>query len=350
MPQRRLTFSALINRIPGRAYLLVSVIIFAFANSVTRRLTELGEVNLIDGRNPISFCNVLFVGNLCALVMLLLIYRKQFNPQLFQQLSKKDWISLIAVAILAGAMAPALFFIALDLTVVNNVVLIGRIELPLILALSVLLLGERLNSWVVIGAIISLLGIFLTVVLQPSVENMMPVGDFEIGRGELMALGGAFASALATIISKVSLQKIPLGLFSIVRTGIGTVVFFLVTIALYGSEHFADVLLPLLWQWMFIYGAVIVVGGQLTLFEGLKRSTAAEVSLSNSFSPIAGILGSFLILNEIPMHNQLIGGSVILLGIVLNQVGVNREKIRFFPSSQKNNQSTQDINVGYKGI
>jgi hypothetical protein len=47
------------NQIPGRAYLLLSVTIFAAANSVTRRLNELGKENLIEGRNPISFCNVL---------------------------------------------------------------------------------------------------------------------------------------------------------------------------------------------------------------------------------------------------------------------------------------------------
>jgi len=231
--------------------------------------------------------------------------------------------------------------------VVNNVVLISRIELPLILGFSVFFLGERLNRWVVAGAIVSLIGIFLTVIIQPNLGNMMAVGQFQIGRGELMALGGAFASAVATVISKGSLQQIPLGLFSITRTAIGTLVFFFVTIVLYGMEHFTDVFAPLLWQWMLLYGAIIVVGGQLSLFEGLKRSSAGEVSLSNSFSPIAGILGSFLILNEVPMSNQFIGGSVILLGILLNQIGVNRQTKKSF---EKTEPQAVDVNVGYKGI
>ena len=45
----------LLNKIPGRTYLLVAILIFAASNSVTRRLTEIGAENLIDGRNPISF-------------------------------------------------------------------------------------------------------------------------------------------------------------------------------------------------------------------------------------------------------------------------------------------------------
>jgi drug/metabolite transporter (DMT)-like permease len=340
----------LINRIPGRAYLLLSVIIFAAANSVTRRLTQLGEENFIENRNPVSFCNVLFVGNLCALAALLIIYGKQLNVRFLRQLSGKDWLSLIGVAILAGAMAPAFFFMALDLTMVNNVVLVGRIEPPLILALSVLLLGDRVNAWVVAGAIVSFIGVVLTVVLQSPGAEMMQMGGLEIGRGELLAAGGAIASAIATIISKVSLQQIPLGIFSIIRTAIGTVVFFVAAMVLYGPEHFADVFSPFLWQWMLIYGAIIVVGGQLSLFEGLKRSNASEVSLSNSFSPVAGILAAFLILGEVPTLAQYIGGSVIILGIVLNHIGVTRQSARPFAASRRTPAKEMDSNVGYKGV
>ncbi len=350
MSRQSLSPLELINRIPGRVYLLLSVIIFAAANSVTRRLTQLGEENFIGDRNPVSFCNVLFVGNLCALAALLLVYGKQLNSRFLRQLSGKDWLSLIGVAILAGALAPAFFFIALDLTMVNNVVLIGRIEPPLILALSVLLLGDRVNAWVVTGAVVSFIGVILTVVLQPSGAQMMQMGGLEIGRGELLAAGGAIASAIATILSKVSLQQIPLGIFSIIRTAIGTVVFFVAAMVLYGAEHFADVFSPFLWQWMLIYGAVIVVGGQLSLFEGLKRSNASEVSFSNSFSPVAGILAAFLILGEVPTLAQYIGGSVIILGIVLNQIGVMRQSARPFAASRRTPAKEMDSNVGYKGV
>ena len=59
----------LFERIPGRVYLLTAIIIFAAGSPVTRKLIEIGANNLVDGRNPISFCNVLFVGNLCALLL-----------------------------------------------------------------------------------------------------------------------------------------------------------------------------------------------------------------------------------------------------------------------------------------
>ena len=338
------------NRIPGRAYLLLAILIFAAANSVTRKLTELGAQNLIDGRNPISFCNVLFVGNLCALIALILLYGKQLNPQSLKQLSWTDWLGLVAVAILSGALAPGLFFLALDLTMVNNVVLIGRIEPPLILALSILLLRERVNLWVVAGAIVSFVGVVLTIVLQTPTTDMMTMGGFQIGRGELMAAGGAIALAVSTIVSKVKLRQIPLGIFSTMRMAIGTVIFFTVAFKLYGAVHFVDVFSPLLWQWMAIYSAVIVVGGQLSWFTGLKKTDASDVSLASSFSPVAGILAAYLILGEAPTMAQYIGGSVIICGIILNQIGVSRMSAKPPTAPQVSTAKEMDMEVGYKGI
>jgi drug/metabolite transporter (DMT)-like permease len=238
---------------------------------------------------------------------------------------------------------------ALDLTTVNNVILIGRIETPLILALSVLILGDRVNLWVVAGAIVSFVGVGLTILLPEPTAEMMHMGGLTIGRGEFMAAGGAITLSISTIISKVTLKQVPLGLFSTIRTAVGTVVFFIVVLILYTPTHFIDVFSPFLWQWMLAYGTIIVVGGQLCWFNGLKAAGAADVSLASSFSPIAGILAAYFILSEAPTMAQYIGGSVILLGIVLNQMGV-------FRSSATTAQPTvspakeMDMEVGFKGV
>lgn len=92
------------NKIPGRGYLLIAVLILAVSNSIIRRLTELGAANLIDGRNPISFCNVLLVGNLCALAALVIIYGKEWNASSLSRLALGDWFSLMVVALLSGAL------------------------------------------------------------------------------------------------------------------------------------------------------------------------------------------------------------------------------------------------------
>ena len=344
------TITRLLNKIPGRTYLLIAILIFAASNSVTRRLTEIGAENLIDGRNPISFCNVLFVGNLCALLALIAIYGKEWNIHTLKKLSFPNWIGLVAIAILSGALAPSLIFIALETTAVNNVVLIGRIEPPLALALSVLILKDRVNIWVIIGAVVSFVGVVLTIVLQSPGNDMVEMAGFSIGRGELMATVGAIALAISTIISKVSLRQIPLGIFTVFRTAIGTLIFFVVVIKLFGARHFIDVFSPFVWQWMLIYGAVIVVGGQLAWFKGLKSTNAADVSLASSISPVAGILAAYFILGEVPTIAQYIGGSVIIIGIILNQIGVSRQGMDTNIRNKEVEEKNKDMEVGFKGI
>lgn len=334
------------DRIPGRAYLLIAVIIFAASNAIIRILTDLGAEHPIDGRNPISFCNVLFVGNLVALIVLSLIYRSQFTRAALAKLSATDWISLVIVSLLSGALAPSLIFMALDLTTVNNVVLLGRIEPPLSLALAIVFIGDRVGRFTLIGSALSFLGVALTVLLQTPGAEMMQTAGLSIGKGEIFALVGAVALAVSSMFSRKALKNVPIGMFSIVRTAIGTIVFFGVVMALYTPEHFIDVGSPFLWQWMLVYGGVIVVGGQLCWFTGLKTSVASEVSLASSFSPIAGVLATFLLLGDAPTLAQYIGGAVIVLGIICNQIDA---QMRSLPPVV-NPAKELEMEVGFKGI
>ena len=83
-----------------------------------------------------------------------------------------------------------------------------------------------------------------------------------------------------------------------------------------------DVFSPFLWKWMRVYGAVIVVLGQLFWLKGLRATTVSESSLAGSFTPVVSILAAYLVLGEVPTLAQYIGGSVIIFGIFLTQVGV----------------------------
>ena len=343
-------------RVPGAFYLWIAVIIFGLANSITRRLTQIGAQMAIAGSNPISYCNVLFVGNICALLTLILIYGKDLNFRALKQLSKKDWMSLIGVAILSGALAPSLTFEALSRTMVNNAILIGRLEPPLVLALSVWLLRERVNIWKITGAVVSFAGVIVTIYLQFLWGNMMQTqGFFSLGLGEIMAGAGAVALAVSTIISKSRLPRIPLGIYTVFRTSMGTVIFFCAALYVYGSDHFMEVFSPFLWQWMLVYGAVIIALGQSSWFTGLKKSSASQASLVSSFTPIAGILGSYLILGEAPNLAQYIGGSVILGGIFISQIGSLKKsasETQTIDRSEKEmeNNKEMEMGVGFKGV
>ncbi|MGF1458561.1 MAG: DMT family transporter [Leptolyngbyaceae cyanobacterium] len=334
----------------GRAYLMIAILIFGAANSVTRRLTDLGAANFVDGHNPVSFCNVLFVGNVCALGLLLAIYQQQLRPARLNKISARQWGIVTLIAVLSAAIVPMLIFTALTITSVNNVILVGQIDTPLVLALSVLLLGDRVNAWVVAGAVISFMGVALTVLLPSPGADVVSMGaGLQIGRGEFLTLLAAVFKAISNLISKVSLQAIPLGIFNVYRMLVGTVVFFVATVILLDFSHFMDVTSPFLWRWMLLYSAVIVVGGQLAWFTGLKQSSASEISLATAFTPIAGVLAAFLILGEVPTRAQYVGGAVIVVGIIFNQIGV-RKLTQATPPPPPPSPVQMSEKIIYKGI
>lgn len=338
------------NRIPYRAYLFLAVTISAAAGAVTRQLINLGAQLAAGGHNPISFCNVLFVGNLCALLLLFSLYRQDLFPSVLKQLTPRNWLMLFLVAVLSGALAPALFFSALELTPVNNIILISRLEPPLALALAVFILGDRVNTWVVAGALLSFLGVALTVLLQAPGAEAMTMMSWQVGTGEFYVIAAAIVSAISAIISKISLDQVSLGLFTTFRMAVGTIVFFAVVLVLFSPSHFMDVFHPRLWQWMLIYSAIIVVGGQLAWFAGLRRSHASEVSLANSVSPIAGILAAYFILGETPNMAQYMGGLVILAGIGLNQYGIMMQQAQPMGQVQDRSLKEADLEAGFKGL
>lgn len=242
-----------------------------------------------------------------------------------RQFTRQDWSGLVAIASLSGVIAPVLIFAALDNTTVTNVVLISRLESQLSLALGVLFLRTSVNIWTVAGSLISFGGVVAIAFFTNSEPTISMMGGLiELGR-EIQTAIAALILAVAGILSKLGLQHIPLGFFNLFRTGLGTVIFFILAHYLYGAGHFAAIISPLLWKWMLIYGAIIVAAGQLFFFAGLKQASFAEITLANSCQPLIAIAIAYLILQEVPTMAQYIGGGIILIGITLSAIGNFRD-------------------------
>ncbi len=340
-----------LQQISGQTYLWIAVIIFGASGAVTRRITEIGAQNFVNGENPISLCNVLFVGNLCALIVFLLIHRQYCNWATLERFSGREWLSLGIVSTLAGAVAPGLIFEALTVAPVTNVVLIGRLEPPLTLALSIWLLGDRVNRWQIAGAIMAFMGVAL-LLLQPTPETVMQAAGIVIGRGDVFTVLSAVILAISTILGKKRLGKVPLGIYTTVRTGLGAVIFFFIALMLYGHNHFMGVLSPFLWRWMLVYGVMIVVIGQSCWLAGLRNSSVSTASIVGSFTPLTGILAAYLILGEVPTMAQYVGGAVILLGLGLSQKGIHQQTAGLRQMQVNSAQAEQVVEAGgsFKGI
>jgi len=304
-----------LTQLTGILFVWGAVITYAASNSIVAILTEIGENNPIDGKNPISFCNILFVGNLVALIALLGIFGRSWTRRNIAALGLGDWIGLTLSAGLASAVAPGLYFYAIEHTQVTNVVLVGRVEPVLILVLSVILLGERLNRWALTGALIALVGAGLVVLRQGE------GAELGLGGGELAALGASLAFTTSTIFSRLYLRHISLGVFMIYRTALGTLFFVVAGLYIFGLDHFQHLFAPIVWQYVAIYGAIVAVGGTLLWNLGLKYSRSGDISLATSFSPVAGVFFAIVLVGEPVTTELIVGGAIVLVGIVVGQFG-----------------------------
>jgi len=337
-----------LNNVPSSMYLAIAVLIFAASNSVTRIVTDIGQHNLIHGRNPISLCNVLFIGNICALAFMIPLFYRDWTPKVLKSLTRKDWISLTITSVLTGAIAPALTITAIGNTNIANIVLIGRIEPILTLILSVWLTKLRVDGWTIAGSLVSFAGVVVAVLLGGS-GKMMTMAGFQIGNGEIFVAIAAVIASISTINGKLQLQSIPLGIFTIYRNIVGTVLFFLLANTLYGIEHFADAFSPLLWQWMILYALVIVVIARLCWLTGLKKATPTELNLANLLNPILTIFMAYLILKQVPTFAQYCGLSLLIVGVILSFIGnLYQEKLK--QANRPTDLDKMEMAIGFKGV
>ena len=300
--------------------------LFALAKSVVHLMTQIGAASPVEGRNPISFCNVLFVGNLVAAITLFFIHRNDWTRQKFASLSRADWLSIFVMGIMSGALAPTFGFLALESTSVSNVVFLGRVEPILFMILSTVILKDRPDAWAILGAAISAIGVGVILYLHG-----MESGGFMLGKGEIFAILTGVTLASGTIISKVRLKTIPFGIFAVLRMVIGAVFYFCWAYYWFGPKHFLDVASPLLWQLMLVYGAIIVAGGQFLFLKGIANSRSQDVSLAATFSPLIAVAFAYLLLGEVPGRPLIFGGAIICFGIFLAQFGAwysRRQKTR----------------------
>ena len=298
----------------------VAVIIYAAANSIILILTEIGSNNPVDGRNTITFCNLLFLGSLFSLVPMVFFFWKEWTRENLNKISRSDWIAMTISAILSSALTPSLFFFALEFSTVTNVVLIGRIEPPMMLILSCLVLKVAFDRWVFAGALIALVGAVIIITLRSE-----DAAGLNFGKGEYAALGGIFSFMASNLLSKKKLNEVSFGVFSIYRTILGTIIYFMWAIYLFGPDHFQDVFAPTVLKWTLVYAVIVIIGGQFAWNMALKKARSSDMSLATSFTPVAAITIAVLLVGEDPGDGIWLGGSVIIGGILMALYGRHRK-------------------------
>jgi drug/metabolite transporter (DMT)-like permease len=306
----------LAGKVPGQLlFLALAITLFSLASPLIKWLIRHGGELGLSHPGAISFCNVLFVGNLAAGLLVAGMFGLSGLRRDLAQLTGMQHVRLFVGMVLAAAI-PALLFIALETTTVTNVVLLSRFEAVVFAILSVVLLNQRLQLSQAMGLTIIAVGILGLVLLE---------SDFHLMSGDGLTLLSAVLHAGAAVLGKKLLENLSVRAFVFARNLGSSILFFVVAIYLYGFEHFMDAFAASLWIPMVIYALVIIVVGQFAWYRALAKLPPATVANWSMSSPFLGILFAFLLLQEVPTGAQWIAGAIILVGMVVTRLGPRRE-------------------------
>ena len=313
----------------GAAFAWIAVVIYAASNSIVALLVGIGEANPVaDGRNAITYMNLLLLGSLLSVIPMAVLFRRDWTQDRLRALTRRDWGVLTLSAFLSSALTPGLFFFALAHTSVTNVVLISRIEPPLFLLAAWLILNERACRRTMSAGLIALAGAVVIIGMRDG------GGITALGKGEWATVAATLSYVASTLVTRIGLRDIPLGIFSIYRTVAGAVIYFVLVSLIYGPDVFRDIFAPVLWQWIWLYAGVVIVLGQLAWNLALKHACTGDLSLATSFSPLAAILIAALLLGENAGPGFGPGAAMILLAILVGRGGFARRGSGTPPSAK----------------
>ena len=297
--------ASLLNAIDPRFLVVISRAIMALSAPVVAFLILEGPSLAGGVVEPVSFCNILFIGNLCAAMVVSAHFG--FKP-IVRDLTKLETRTK-ALLVLMGASAAALsalIFMALETTSVANSVLLGRVGPVLYAFAGVVLLNAPIKraEWYGFGFIA--LGVVATVFSS---------SGFKLVRGDVLILVSSIFYALTLYLSKAIGKACSLRAMVFARNVISAFVFFCVAIYLFGVGHFEDALSGQLWIVMLIYALVIVVSSQFTWYAAVQRLEPSTVAKWTVLTPVMGIVFAYFINDQLPTMAQVIGLALVSVGI-----------------------------------
>ncbi len=291
------------------ANLILAVILAALATPVVKWLVVHGGKLGIANPNAISFCNILFVGNICsgAVVLATFGWRRIWHE--LRELDSRTNLLLAGNLLIGTVVAPILLYTALETTTVTNLVLLTRIEAVVYSVLGVFIFKDPISKSNWVGLTFITVG---TLALAFSQSQLMKGDGLGLLAGILFAVGSALGRSVLKQISTSS--------FVFIRNLVGGIIFFWFAVILYGARHFADAFSADLWLVMTVYGAGVVVLGQMTWFRAVSALSSGVVSAWSTLTPLLGVLFAYLLVHEIPDMSQWIAAFIIIGGLTITQI------------------------------
>jgi drug/metabolite transporter (DMT)-like permease len=234
---------------------------------------------------------------LTACVYLLLVRKSPLK------VTSKQLPPLIYIAIIGTLVADFLYYFALTRVPVINAVILGHLQTIFIIILAFFFLkSDRLTTFDYLGISFLILSAFL--VTTKTLENLLALRFGTIG--DLIVLSATVAWATASIVMKKYINTMDAGIITFYRF-IFASLFFITYLGMTSSLSITNI-------YQVLVGVIIGIG-TILYYEGLKRLKAAQVSSLELSTPFFAAVLGFFILNETITLLQILGISLLFVGV-----------------------------------
>lgn len=218
----------------------------------------------------------------------------------------------LAYAVLLS-IATVLFILAIQLTTIASALFIVSTTSVFAALLSWLFLHERLSQRMVWTIVLSMAGVAIIAHDKTGSSDTALLGD-------LCAIGAALSMAASFTVARATrhISMVPAG-------GISYLIVTLATLPFAAPETMQ----AMDWTYALVLGCVFVPLGTSLLALGPRYITSAEVSLLILLEAILAPLLAWIVLNEFPGNQTLLGGAVVLGVLAIsNLVALRRSTAR----------------------
>ncbi|MDG1414623.1 MAG: EamA family transporter [Alphaproteobacteria bacterium] len=245
-----------------------------------------------------QFPPILLMGFRFTLTAFLLVW--------FVPIPRKNLVWLFCTAIVACAVQYSLTFTGLKGLDAGIAALIVQLEVPFLVILGAVLLGEKPEARKWVGIVVAFIGVGL--IANP--------GTFQ---GDVWAVGLVIGGALSWALGQIMVRRMKDidGLTVTAWTAVFAAPQLFVMSALFeeGQVQAVQQAKPIVWLAVAYLGIVMTAFGYFLWNTLIRRHDVGRVAPFLLLLPLYASLGGMLFLGERPSLNSLLGGAVILAGV-----------------------------------
>jgi drug/metabolite transporter (DMT)-like permease len=223
---------------------------------------------------------------------------------------------------ISGVLGTTLYFslenIGVELTTASNAAIIVA-SYPAITALMEFLFFRTKTSWIkALGIGVAMIGVY-----QISYSPETQTDDKQLV-GNIILIVAGFIFALYNFTTRKVVKKYSMITISFYQTFAGAITFIPLTFIEKASWQTPDIKSFLTLLYLGVFCSVIAF---LLYNFGLRKLSSSSAMTLMNLVPIFGVLFSVLLLNEVLSINQLIGGVIIILGVVLSMKETSEKQV-----------------------